>query len=394
MNYSPSILPLTTPVLAEQASRYVILQAALRAAGKISASHANIRDQSRAISQWFEPQIASAITPLRKLDWWQEPKSDQLVAEIIKLLDGRSAELAQAPVEEVLQVATLDGLISLQQYFNALVSEPNAVEGDIDDHLRMIADGLAVAEVPVRNLIWPKGAYRLEEADGRVVSVLDDDLPVALRVAAGDATHVLLAPHLEATPLAAVGRVACELVSADADHVYRMGQLCALVDTLQLLGLHQRQGDERTTIAHVFAAVVQQQQHLMMSLEQQGFRLDMGATNLPPAECEPLQAFALGSHDVFLSELRAINQAKIDNRLVAHTLEMYDRVKGQAERLLQADPMIPTPEDGWIPSRKDIRDKARLRAHVLAFARTSNGATTPVIFQLPANVSGGEQRSA
>lgn len=395
MTHAPSMLPLTNPVLAEQANRYLLLQAALRAAGQIRAAHAGIREQSEAMAKWFDPRIAEAMTPLRQQAWWREPVAAGATEDLLPLLDERAQHMAAASVEEVLQVTTLDGLVSLQLYFKALVTEPNAVEGDIEDHLRLIADGMAVAEVPVSSLLWPKDAFRPEEADGRIVSVTDGQLPLALRAAAGDASHVLLAPHLEATPIAADGRVACELVSTAPDHLYRMGRLCALVDTMQLLGLHQRQGDERTTIAHVFAALVQQQQQLMMTLEQKhGFRLHMEKDNPPPPGCEPQQAFALGSHDLFLRELRAINLSKVQNRLVAHALELYDRLKQQAEELLLADPLIPVVQDGWIPSRKDIRNRDRMRAHVLAFAQGANGAATPVIFQLPARGAGGDQQAA
>lgn len=395
MTYAPSMLPLTNPVLAEQANRYLLLQAALRAAGQIRAAHAGIREQSEAMANWFDPRIAEAMTPLRQQAWWREPMSTGAAEGLVPLLDERAQHMASASVEEVLQVTTLDGLLSLQLYFKALVTEPNAVEGDIEDHLRMIADGMAVAEVPVSSLLWPKDAFRPKEADGQIVSVADGALPLALRTAAGDASHVLLAPHLEATPIAADGRVACELVSTAPDHLYRMGRLSALVDTMQLLGLHQRQGDERTTIAHVFAALVQQQQQLMMTLEQKhGFRLHMEKDNPPPPGCEPQQAFSLGSHDVFLRELRAINLSKFQNRLVAHALELYDRLKQQVEELLLADPLIPVVQDGWIPSRKDIRNTDRMRAHVLAFAQGANGAATPVIFQLPARGVDGDRQAA
>lgn len=385
MNTAPSMLPLTSAILAEQANRYVLLQGALRAAAAIVLAHQELRDQSIQLANWLQGRIDASLGALRSMPWWQEPADASTPAALIPTLENLAERLPAAPISEVLLITALDGAVSLKLYFDALADDAAKAVGTVEDHLRMIAENMAVAEVPVPDLLWPKNTYRPPEADGRIASVEDGALPAAIRAAAESATHVLLAPHQHAAhPLAQQGRVACELQSIDPEHIYRVGQLCANLDTLQLLGLHQKHQDERTTIANLFAAIVQQQQHLMMTLEGQGFRLDMKAPNPVPPSCNPSQAFAFGAHEVFLRELRAISAAKEANRLVSHAIGMYDRLSANIESILAEDPAIPAPAAGaWVPSRKDIRNADNTAAHVLAFASAPDGSFRPVIYQLP-----------
>lgn len=392
MNGHASMLPLTTPLLAEQASRYICLQQALRQVEAGEPASPELLQQATRLVDWLDPRVQEALQVLQTQPWWHGPSVADDPQAVIDGIERTASDLTTPSVEQTMAIANLDCLLSLRMYFAAIKHEDAPAEGDAGDHLRMIAEHLQVAEIPVPQLLWPKGAIRPSVADGRIVPTTDIALPEAMREAAGTATHLLLAPLQGVSlPQQPMGEVACDLTSNDPHHLHRVGQVCALVDTIQLYGMQQQaHDDERTAVAHVFAALVQQQQQLMMTLEGMGFRIDTAAATPVPADCPSIAAFSLGAHEVFLRELRLVQQAK-ETGLVRHGMAAYDRLKGEVEKLLQADPQIPEVPGGWVPSRKEARRIASMQAHVFAFAKRGE-ETVPVVFRM--SVDGARQEQA